>query len=583
MNTTPPEVIRDSSLAHVLEGPKRHFSPLYAFVVFFGVTIIAALSAATQTSGFAQASLIAFSIGLPSVVAVGILIIVWSRPNHLYAPSEYGHPTSATELAEAINRAHPSSSKAATNEHASVTHLGAEVTQNEEPLENLQLVDLAQVETNFETIWETVLVNELTADHMDFEKAGQAFTRFEEQEKDSQKVFKVRTVYAYARFMNGDQDALNILESQTQNAQDSPGLAAEAFLYLGLAYQAAGSPSKAESPYLHAINLATSSSIRARAVINLSTAQLRSGKSEEALNTIEKAISASSEDAELSMLYRGLSEHLEEIGAPESKALALEKAVDYAPEDTSLRFDTARAYAASDFATLSLLHYLIVIQTSPQHSGALNNAGVNYEILGLPVKAVASYQAAYKGGNTLAAANLAYQYLNAGFVDDASRQLADAQEHEAPHPNVAEAIAAVARNTEEENQKERELTKQAREQRVFFSKYADACFDLHPVEFDFTGSWLSDSGFTLVVAQVGNAVEGSWTAGRKQFKFKGSAYRKTAKLGGISGSISDSTYLLGYETIANQAYAVLSSDGQEMSLMGIKGKENVIMEFKRLP
>src|SRR3712207_4325506 len=104
MESPRPVLDQQSTLAQILEGPKRHFSPLYAFIVFFGLSALGAMAAATQTTGGVQIAFVAFGLGLPLIVALGVLIIVWSRPIHLYAPSEYGQPTSAAELAAALHR-----------------------------------------------------------------------------------------------------------------------------------------------------------------------------------------------------------------------------------------------------------------------------------------------------------------------------------------------------------------------------------------------------------------------------------------------------------------------------------------------
>jgi tetratricopeptide (TPR) repeat protein len=92
-----------------------------------------------------------------------------------------------------------------------------------------------------------------------------------------------------------------------------------------------------------------------------------------------------------------------------------------------------------------LHHYDHVRSNAPDHVWALNNMGVAYRRLGLPIQAVAHYERARDAKNTLAMANLASDYMRAGFDASAERMLNEALEDESPHANVGSNLAELAR------------------------------------------------------------------------------------------------------------------------------------------
>jgi tetratricopeptide (TPR) repeat protein len=250
--------------------------------------------------------------------------------------------------------------------------------------------------------------------------------------------------------------------------------------------------------------------------------------------------------------YESLADHYEENDQYELRALALEKALEYRPDDISMRFEAGRAYHASGFDALSLFHYGTLLQISPQDSYALNNSGVNLASLDMPTRAVESYRAAYALGNTLAAANLAYLYIGAGFTDDASRLLDEAKQMDDPHPNVAAAIARVSSAKESDEEKQKATTKTAREQRMFMSAYAQRYFLPTTDTAGFVREWQSDEGHRVSIAQEDDTIKASWTAKKKTYSFTAKVHGATAILSEIRGRDVDTTIWLYPETVADK-------------------------------
>lgn len=86
-------------------GPdKRAITPLWVISLFVSLSETVLGVAVTQTTGNIQAALTAFVIAFPLLVAGAFFVILWSRPEVLYAPTEYGKQTDVTSFAKAMRR-----------------------------------------------------------------------------------------------------------------------------------------------------------------------------------------------------------------------------------------------------------------------------------------------------------------------------------------------------------------------------------------------------------------------------------------------------------------------------------------------
>jgi len=73
-----------------LPKPPKFINPLWIIFMFFSFTEIVLGFVVFKLSGGIQIALIVFVIGFPLLVAIGFYLVLWYRPEHLYAPMDYG-------------------------------------------------------------------------------------------------------------------------------------------------------------------------------------------------------------------------------------------------------------------------------------------------------------------------------------------------------------------------------------------------------------------------------------------------------------------------------------------------------------
>ena len=110
----------------------------------------------------------------------------------------------------------------------------------------------------------------------------------------------------------------------------------------------------------------------------------------------------------------------------DSQISALEKALEIKPNDQGTLFDLAYAYSQNKQDNLAILHYKSLVNIDPTHQNAFNNLGVAYGKLNFRFSQIKSFNQAFELDNTLAASNLAQQYIAAGFEKEARSILEEA-------------------------------------------------------------------------------------------------------------------------------------------------------------
>jgi tetratricopeptide (TPR) repeat protein len=136
----------------------------------------------------------------------------------------------------------------------------------------------------------------------------------------------------------------------------------------------------------------------------------------------------------------------------------LERLLELDALDAQNRFALAFQYDELGNSGLALYHYLM-IATSERTGATLNNIGFTRQKLELPARAITAYRAASERGETLAMSNLAYKYLNAGFVVEAQAICDNALAIPGYDKNVTDAASRIRELPDEEESKESALNR----------------------------------------------------------------------------------------------------------------------------
>ena len=179
---------------------------------------------------------------------------------------------------------------------------------------------------------------------------------------------------------------------------------------------------------------------------------------------------------------------------------AMERMLELNSQDDSVRFDLAYAYSQNSKNELALQHYKL-IHSSNRSGIAWNNMGVAYGNLGMPVKAISSFQLAAEKGDTLARSNLAQKYLSAGFVKEAKSQIDEAMKIEDYHKNVASSLSRIKEIGDEETAKEKEIEGKIDSRNEFY-KIVGHALTLVPID-SIAGLWKGPD-CQIAITQNGN-------------------------------------------------------------------------------
>ncbi len=443
---------------------------------------------------------------------------------------------------------------------------------------------LPEIKPKDQTEWEKELFKQIFSDTFDLEKAEEAFTYVQAAEMNPAQRVRNEAIYLLARFKNGDAAALRKLETLAYDSRGIPDCTNSAYLWLGTAYEIAESLPKALEAFNTAAEVACIEDERIAAIRSVVSILTRLGRQDEALKVLTHAIAETSDSEALASLYEQLGEYFDDLGEQELKALALERALAHQPQNTKIRFQAARAYDLSNFDGLSLLHYGTLLRISPRDDAALNNIALQYESLGMPIKAVEMFRKSIDLGETLASANLARRYLDSGFVDEAVRLLDDAKKKDDVNPNVGSTEAAVSEKQKDEDRKRKEVLKSAREQQQFFLEYSHIYFSESTAMVSFSGVWRTDEGFLILLVQdENNVVLGKWVVNNKEHEFKSEVHGMTLRDIRISWHYSSSSLAFSLpETLASRGYAYMSPDGQHITMLVFKETETVQMRLRKV-
>lgn len=310
-----------------------------------------------------------------------------------------------------------------------------------------------------------------------------------------ERVLSWKCSYHKLRYCAGRTESLHELEILAEQNPEDPNPKSA----IGSCFYAFQEYEKAYKYYLEAEHLSKDESAQSYLAAAAGAMQ-KAGQPDRAISVLLGACAAG---ACGTRVKKALYELLKEKGSMHAALAIREQMLLQDPADAELRFSLAYDYDTEKFHELSLFHYRILKTNSPTEMG-LNNLGVTYSSLNLPILSVESQEEAFKKGNTLAAANLAQRYLDAGFASEATNLAKKAMTEKEYHPNLPGVLTSVEANQTSEQELEKSFLNEAERQRTFLLAFGEALLDKpSPVG----GKWVFPQG-EIPLVEKGELLEG---------------------------------------------------------------------------
>lgn len=256
----------------------------------------------------------------------------------------------------------------------------------------------------------------------DFTRAEQAYEeqRAAAQPDDEQR--EIDAIYLHLRYTKAaDSGALAKLRELASHRPTK----AKVLYWLALCYWYTKDYSKARKVYIEARDSADEV-YAAQLTGDIAKCWAKEGSPDQGLEeVIIKLREVEKDDAKVH-LYKSMASMYQAKGSERMRAIALEKALEFAPRDIDIRFSAAYAQSQAKLSAVSITNYDTLLTLEPKEGLSLNNLGVECKGVDLLFKSVGYYRKAADEGSTLAMANLAQLLMDTGFRDEAADELSRA-------------------------------------------------------------------------------------------------------------------------------------------------------------
>lgn len=413
----------------------------------------------------------------------------------------------------------------------------------------------------------------------DMKRGEEAFDKAQQAQTNAVEKLKNEALRLWLRYDYGDASALPKLQDIAKQEELDASVQHIVHKYVGYCYRDASNFNKAIEAFEIAAQVSQTEAERAGDIVEIAKCLHKMKQQPDALKRIMHEIGSLTHADALSILYQGLASLYEQAKNHEFRAIALEKALEVEPNDPYLRFYAAYSYGEKEFHSLALFHYKTLLQFKPDYGMALNNMGVEYKSLNMPIKSTNSFKKAIELNETLVMANLANQYLNAGFEEEATHILDKAKPEKEPHPNVGKAMSAISERKETESQVRESELSVANEQQRYILGFAEAYFNEKPDCPNFSSSWRTSDGIEIQITQKEAEIEAYWTSDKTKYKITGTVINRGATI-----SIYKEEYVWSSSdkfkfVMDRTGYAYLSPDGQKLFIMTMKEGIHTFMEL----
>lgn len=346
----------------------------------------------------------------------------------------------------------------------------------------------------------------LSAD--DFEKKYQELLTYKFETANEKEEFQI--IYHYFKLANGwDSDGLSQIDDIAQKNESIRG---RAHFFKGIYFSRVKNHEAAKNEFLAAIDSKIDDDAKANYVNCYCEEMLNITSAKELLPFVNKYLAENQSPkgkAKLiltqAFLYTKMNDNITAT-ACRMKALALSAAVE------SERFDTA--YNTPDsLKPLAALNYNIIALQGEKNLSALNNLGVICSIKNMPIRGFKLYSKASKQGETLANANIAYNYLKIGDIDSAQEILQQAKEAKEIHENVYSAEAEIIKSQKQEKESWEKLLCAGDNIQKFLLEYYNRCFSESTNDL-LSGPWISPYGTEILLSPKNNKCSLTWGENR---------------------------------------------------------------------
>lgn len=147
------------------------------------------------------------------------------------------------------------------------------------------------------------------------------------------------------------------------------------------------------------------------------------------------------------------------------------------PVNSAVRFDLAYKYSEIGQENIAIHHYMQYLRITDDASG-FNNLGVSFNALDAKIKSIEYYKKAKEGNHTLAMANLANKYIDAGFIDEAQQMISIAEslikEGKEIHENIGLAKKKLQEHMDEEDKKVKDILFESERLQKYRMDHAEA-------------------------------------------------------------------------------------------------------------
>ncbi len=319
-----------------------------------------------------------------------------------------------------------------------------------------------------------------------------------------------RSIYLHLEYTRAGNEAALANHEQLLNETQDPADKEAVANWLSWSYSNTKNYAAEQALWLRMLEFSREDDRKANYASRLSGSYVSANEHEKATELVQQLLRSTTDPKSLSVLYSALGEAKKASGDVFLSAIAYEKAAQYKPNDIDKLFSAAYSEGNGDLEQSSYLNYDTIIAVRSDHAASLNNVGVQSSNLGMSERSVNFYRLANKHGNTLAAANLAYLYIGAGFFAEAEVLIREALNQKETHPNVAAAHADLEKKRKNEEEAHRKAIELGTRQRAFIWSYADARFRKSLNASDISGPWLTEDSIPFEVAMEGQVLSGAW-------------------------------------------------------------------------